>query len=822
MAHRIYLYNCDQQTNQTFDTYLGEWNYEIPLLLYPLIAEDIRIEGHDFFSDKERGIVQLRYFFNLLADTYQLHYKKAYYEPVNELFTFLEALPYDTFVLNASDVFHMREEKHQDQAKEWLAEIRQKATLYKKAVQKQDLSLLDSLFSRTGYTSFLEILQTNWVNYGLGYFEECAYKRIASAVFEENGKWGLKNAKGEILVSAIYDEIFDTAPHYDISIVEKDGKFGYLHSNGKELVPPIYDEAFDVMYGEEEPMAEIMLNGKRGILRVNCNTLVVPAEYDAIETLCYGFFGLKKDERHGVSTYTHSIVIPLESEQAYSYDYYPELFFCSQKGTSKRRYYTQEGNYLGEYVENSMVMAGACYWIKPNKLHKKSRLIDEQGGIIIDEIDQLLSIERFDALAICKAKSWQLYHSTKKKFLLDDEHILKVKAEPSAYRKQNVFIAQTSLGTGLYDADEELWLITPSLDIKAIDYLENNFLSVQQSDGYRFFDVENGLSVELYDYVSNPLNYRTDEGILFLYKDGKMFRVEEDKSIRRVEMSEYGTIYLDRYSFRGKDLTYFSSFYTRWKELAGMDAEASMDVETITKLAFDAKEKQDYQEALRLFELAAQKNDVDSWVEIGLLLTDPEIEALFDPKKGITYYEKAAKQHHAVAWNNIGALYQKGIGFSFNTKRAIKAYEKAAELGDGMALQNLGDLYYFGEHMKQDYRKALDFYQRAEKKHYYNYDKISEIYYQQRDYPNLLVYLKKDYDQSYSGIYYGILYEHGMGVIADVKKALKYYEQANAYAAYEYATQRLVCHYGEGSEFKNEKKWQRWKSFAEEHGFEIV
>lgn len=62
MAHRIYLYNYDQKTNQSFDTYLGEWNYEIPILLYPLIAEDIRVEGVEFFSHKEQGIVQLRYF----------------------------------------------------------------------------------------------------------------------------------------------------------------------------------------------------------------------------------------------------------------------------------------------------------------------------------------------------------------------------------------------------------------------------------------------------------------------------------------------------------------------------------------------------------------------------------------------------------------------------------------------------------------------------------------------------------------------------------------------------------------------------------------
>jgi len=204
------------------------------------------------------------------------------------------------------------------------------------------------------------------------------------------------------------------------------------------------------------------------------------------------------------------------------------------------------------------------------------------------------------------------------------------------------------------------------------------------------------------------------------------------------------------------------------------------------------------------------------------LLTDPEIESLFDPQRGISYYEKAAQQNHPIAWNNIGALYQNGIGYDFNIKKAIQAYERAAKLGDGMALSNLGDLYYFGVHVKQHYGKSLNFYQQAEKKYYYNYDKISEIYYQLRDYQNLLIYLKKDYDRSYSGIYYGILYENSMGVKADLKKAIKYYEQANAYSAYEYATQRLLYYYGDDPTIKNEHKFQKWKSFAEAQGFEMA
>ncbi|MDR4892096.1 MULTISPECIES: tetratricopeptide repeat protein [unclassified Chryseobacterium] len=820
MAHRIYLYNYDQKTNQSFNTHLGEWNYEIPLLLYPLIAENSKVEGVEFISDKEQGIVQLRYFFNLLADTYQLHYKKAYYEPVNTMFEFLEALPYDSFVLNATDVFNMNEEKHKVQAKEWLVEIQQKRKLYKKAVETQNLSLLDSLFSHTGYSSFLEILQTDWINYGLGYFEELAYKKVASSIFEKDGKFGLKDAKGVVLAPPVYDEIFEADYHHNISVIQKEGLFGYLQSDGKELIPPVYEEAFDVFDFALEPFGEVKVNGKSGILKIYSNTWLVPADYDAVERLAYGFLGVEIAGRFGVYSDENGLIIPVESENTYEYDYFPELFFSRQKGTGKRRYYTKEGNYLGDFVEGSLLKTSTCFWVKPNKFNKKGKLIDENGNTIIDEADQLIVIDNFDTLAVRKDKSWKLYDTSKHQFLLENERITKVKAISNVGYKSNVFTLETQNGSGLFDAEHDIWLIAPQFEIKQIHYLENGFLSVQKNNGYQLYDFEKGLSAEKYEYISNPLNYRTEEGLLFLYKGESMLRMNEDKSIQQVETSGYGTIYLDRYSFRGKDLEHFISFYNRWKNQAGSNSEQFLETEVIKKLAFDAKENQNYQEALRLFQLSAQKNNVDSWVELGILHTDPDIEMLFDPQKGIMYYEKAAQYNHPVAWNNIGTLYHNGIGYSFNIKKAIQAYEKGAELGDGMALTNLGDLYYFGEHVLQDYDKALAFYQKAEKKYYYNYDKISEIYYQLRDYKNLLEYLKKDYDQSYSGIYYGIIYEHGMGVKIDLKKAVKYYEQANAYNAYEYATQRLLYYYGNDSTFKNEKKFQKWKSFAEENGFE--
>lgn len=821
MAHRIYLFNYDQDTSQTFDTYLGEWNYEIPLLLYPLIAENIQVQGVEFISNKNQGIAHLRYFFNLLADTYQLHYKMSYYEPVNKMFEFLEALPYDSFLINATDVFNMNEEKHKEQAKVWLLDIQQKNELYKMAVEKQDLTLLDPLFSQFGYASFLEILQTDWIDYGLGYFEEQAYKKVSSVTFDENGKFGLKDVKGTVLVAAIYDDIFEADHNYDISVIQKGNLFGYLQSNGKECVAPVYEEAADVFDFGIEPLGQVKVNGRWGVIKVYTNTWLVAPDYDTIERLTYGFFGVEKDCKFGVYNHESGLLIPTETDSPFDYDYFPELFFSKQEGTSKRKYYTKQGVFLGDFLEGSIIKASTCYWIKPNKFDQKGRLIDKKGDTIIAEADQLVFIENFEALAIRKAKEWKIYHSSKHRFLLEEEFIVKVKTESNTGNRSNTHILEIERGLGLFDTDKETWLVNPTIDIKQIHYLQDGFLSIQKNVGYQLFDFDQGLFLQQYDYISSPLNYRAEEGILFLYQGQDLFRMNEDRSIHRVATAEYGAIYLDRYSFRGKDLTYFVSFYNRWKNQAGTNAEQSMDVATIMKMAIEAKESEDYKEALRLFELAALKNDVDSWIELGLLHTDPAITTLFDPQQGIAYYEKAASQEHPVAWNNIGALYQNGIGHPFDIEKAIQAYEKAVQLGDGMALANLGDLHYFGEHIPQDYNRALDYYQKAEKKRYYHYDKISEIYYQLRDYSNLLVYLKKDYDQSYSGIYYGIIYEHGMGVKADLKKAIKYYEQANAYAAYEYATQRLLYYYGQDLTFKNENKFQKWKSFATANEFEI-
>ena len=76
-------------------------------------------------------------------------------------------------------------------------------------------------------------------------------------VFEENGKFGIRNHDGDVVLSASYD--FLRTPYVYVDdmrtmpvIAEKDGKMGLVYPDGKDTImaPFIYD---DIELREEEP-----------------------------------------------------------------------------------------------------------------------------------------------------------------------------------------------------------------------------------------------------------------------------------------------------------------------------------------------------------------------------------------------------------------------------------------------------------------------------------------------------------------------------------------------------------------------------------------
>lgn len=140
----------------------------------------------------------------------------------------------------------------------------------------------------------------------------------------------------------------------------------------------------------------------------------------------------------------------------------------------------------------------------------------------------------------------------------------------------------------------------------------------------------------------------------------------------------------------------------------------------------------------------------------------------------------------AEAQNNVGHLYEKGLGVSQDYSQAKDWYKKAADQRLPEAQHNLGMLYYHGYGVGQDYRAARKWFNRATK---------NEIYPSQ--------YML------------GLLYYKGEGVTKDLALARQHFKTAaennygNAQMMYAYMLQA-----GDGGE-ADPKRALTWASIAE-------
>jgi uncharacterized caspase-like protein len=84
-----------------------------------------------------------------------------------------------------------------------------------------------------------------------------------------------------------------------------------------------------------------------------------------------------------------------------------------------------------------------------------------------------------------------------------------------------------------------------------------------------------------------------------------------------------------------------------------------------------------------------------------------------DYKSALKVWLDAAQAGEAEAQNNVGEIYERGLGDTPNYEAAVIWYQKAADQGYSRALFNLGTLYEQGFGVEQDKVKALDLYRKA-------------------------------------------------------------------------------------------------------------
>ncbi len=113
---------------------------------------------------------------------------------------------------------------------------------------------------------------------------------------------------------------------------------------------------------------------------------------------------------------------------------------------------------------------------------------------------------------------------------------------------------------------------------------------------------------------------------------------------------------------------------------------------------------------LKILQNAAEKGNAETQFTIGAIYAGARYDYVtpyFDSNstmffespdypRAAYWYEKAAKQGHGTAMNNLGNLYYQGEGVSQNQKLAFYWYSESAKAGNDLGELNLGDMFASG------------------------------------------------------------------------------------------------------------------------------
>jgi len=156
-----------------------------------------------------------------------------------------------------------------------------------------------------------------------------------------------------------------------------------------------------------------------------------------------------------------------------------------------------------------------------------------------------------------------------------------------------------------------------------------------------------------------------------------------------------------------------------------------------------------------------------------------------DYNQAAKWYRKAAEQGHSGAQNNLGSLYQHGLGLTKNMQESIKWYKLSAEQGDRAGQFNLAYCYQRGYGVNQSYSEALKWYKLSANQGYkYAQSQIGFMYYEgqgvTQSYSEAVKWFKMAAEGGLAGAQFnlGYCYEYGLGVTVSYDQALKWYNKA--------------------------------------------
>lgn len=206
--------------------------------------------------------------------------------------------------------------------------------------------------------------------------------------------------------------------------------------------------------------------------------------------------------------------------------------------------------------------------------------------------------------------------------------------------------------------------------------------------------------------------------------------------------------------------------------------------EELNNLGDSYYEKEDYEQAVEYYRLAAEQGHARAQYNLGICY-DNGHGVKQDYNEAVKWYRKAAEQGHAEAQNGLGACYEDGQGVAQDYQEAVKWYRKAAEQGNAFAQYNLGCCYDNGHGVTQDYEEAVKWYRKAAEQGNANAQtNLGTCYLNgsgvEEDEEEAVVWFRKAAEQGSAEAQYnlGYCYENDFGVHRDYDKAAMWYQKA--------------------------------------------
>ncbi len=203
--------------------------------------------------------------------------------------------------------------------------------------------------------------------------------------------------------------------------------------------------------------------------------------------------------------------------------------------------------------------------------------------------------------------------------------------------------------------------------------------------------------------------------------------------------------------------------------------------------------EKDIKEAIKYFEEASNKN---------ILKAKKALVGIYQSKEFHDEKKLVALNEELVTLNDANAMYSMGWNHleKNEIEKGLDLLKRSAELGNTNAMVSLGSFYANKEYGLDDLEKGRDLFSNAAK----NGNSIAKLdlgilYKKERKY-NLAIKMLTDNDLTENGqaLYLlGDIYEQGLGVSYDLKKAYEYYVQSSK-ANYAYADYKLGLFYQNG------------------------